>query len=49
VAGRSGLAAGSTLPLQGASVVVLIEHQAPEVEPDLSAAASVAALTEQQE
>jgi glycogen operon protein len=49
VAGRTGLAAGSVIPVQGASVVVLIEHHAPEAEPDVSAAASVAALAEQQD
>ncbi|SDE05490.1 glycogen debranching protein GlgX [Nocardioides lianchengensis] len=36
-------AAGSTLPLGTRSLVVLREHREPEVEPDLSVAASVAA------
>jgi isoamylase len=39
--------AGSTLRLAAGSVVVLREHREPEVEPDLSVAASVALLTEQ--
>jgi isoamylase len=38
-------AAGSTIGIASHSVVVLREHRAPEVEPDHSVAASVAALT----